>query len=605
MAELSAETQAIIDRLKAEGDLLRNSGTNSIRSVKIEMAKFQDVFNTISANIAEQTNILRQQAGFAAESLEAERTREQLEELNTEKQKFEYSDDESTRRKTDEKIDSIGDKISDALSLKNIALAGAGLFIGYNLLKGFIDDQTGGGFSEMQDTIANINWSELGLSIQSASLAFSKIGEKLLEFETFLDNLPAFLLGGGMVGFGLRSAGAGLIGGALSGAGGPRAGILSRIGPGILMAAAGLTVFYGEEIEQYLTEQMGADPDVANHVVTTGQATLGAMTLLKLFGATPKGLIITAAVGTAIALGGLVVNWLDGERDRQTAVFNEEVEAARIAAETAAAEGRDLSEEERRRVVTAVAEANRRTQLAIGEAAIAEAEAVAAELQSVIGEQSVTPGEGINALQMARMFSGATTGDQRSREELMSFFTAQEQNRGRISRFFNPDSQEYLRDQLVDFGQSQIFSNLDAFSDPDSMQRALDNWENIVNQMLLGQNPQGGRGSIVEEPGARAAYMREQEARTLDALIEAQRIYNQQQLINESGMIDLQSFLERVENGGTGSPVVVINAPTTVSPTVNNVSGGKSVNQVSVRTGGGNGFGGGTSNPYGLPYAVN
>ena len=37
MAEYSADTQAIIDRLKAEGDLARNSGTNSIRSVKINL----------------------------------------------------------------------------------------------------------------------------------------------------------------------------------------------------------------------------------------------------------------------------------------------------------------------------------------------------------------------------------------------------------------------------------------------------------------------------------------------------------------------------------------------------------------------------------------
>jgi hypothetical protein len=604
MAELSPETQAIIKTLKDEGLSIRNRGTNSIRSVKIEMAKFQDVFNTISVNIEEQTRILRQQTNLAAESLEAERTREQLDELQQEREQLEDSNNDNVERETDKKIDSIGDKIADALSLKNIALAGAGLFIGYNLLKGFIDDQTDGGFSAMEDTISNVNWSELSLSIQSASTAFMRIGEKLLEFETFLDNLPTFLLGGGMIGFGLRSVGAGLIGGTLSGAGGPKAGILSRIGPGILMAAAGLTVFYGEEIEEYLREQMGVDPDVANHVVTTGQATLGAMTLLRLFGATPKGLIITAAVGTAIALGGLIRNWLNGERDRQTAEFNEQVEAARRAAEAAIAEGRDLSEEERRRVVTAVSEANRRTQLAIGDAAIAEAEAVAAELESVLGEQSVTPGEGVSALQMARMFSGATTGDQRSREELMSIFTADEQNRGRISRFFNPDSQEFIKDQLINFGRRQIYAADSGFSDPDSMERALNNWKNIVDQMLLGQNPGGGRGTIVEEPGARAAYMREQEARMLDALIEAQRIYNQQQLINESGILEVQSFLERVENGGA-NPVVIINAPTTVSPTVNNISGGQSVSQVSVRTGGMGPRSGDSSNPYGLSGGTN
>ena len=48
MAELSLETEAIIDRLRAEGDLLRNSGKNSIREVKVRLDKFEGTFNNIS-----------------------------------------------------------------------------------------------------------------------------------------------------------------------------------------------------------------------------------------------------------------------------------------------------------------------------------------------------------------------------------------------------------------------------------------------------------------------------------------------------------------------------------------------------------------------------
>ena len=40
---LSENTQAIIDRLKAEGDLVRNSGTNSVRSVKFKLDKFENI----------------------------------------------------------------------------------------------------------------------------------------------------------------------------------------------------------------------------------------------------------------------------------------------------------------------------------------------------------------------------------------------------------------------------------------------------------------------------------------------------------------------------------------------------------------------------------
>jgi hypothetical protein len=153
---LSPETQAIIDRLKAEGDLVRNSGTNSIRSVKINLDRFEGIFNTISANIAEQTNILRVQSGIAQEQVERDRNKEQFEEV-TPKEKYDnQQENNSTKLVSDEqntKINKIGDSISAALSLKNIMLAGAGIFVGYNFLKGFIDEKTGGGWTEFENNI--------------------------------------------------------------------------------------------------------------------------------------------------------------------------------------------------------------------------------------------------------------------------------------------------------------------------------------------------------------------------------------------------------------------------------------------------------------------
>lgn len=43
----TAKTDPIVERLTAEGKLLRNSGSNSIKSVKIELAKFANVFESI------------------------------------------------------------------------------------------------------------------------------------------------------------------------------------------------------------------------------------------------------------------------------------------------------------------------------------------------------------------------------------------------------------------------------------------------------------------------------------------------------------------------------------------------------------------------------
>jgi hypothetical protein len=44
MANLSPETTAIIEALDKQGDLVRNSDSNSIKSVKVELGKFHNVF---------------------------------------------------------------------------------------------------------------------------------------------------------------------------------------------------------------------------------------------------------------------------------------------------------------------------------------------------------------------------------------------------------------------------------------------------------------------------------------------------------------------------------------------------------------------------------
>ena len=168
MAELSEQTKAIIDRLKAEGDLIRNSGTNSLRAVKMEFSKFDSVFGSINKNIAEQNQLMMRQLGMAEEAAEKARTQEQYEEVSKAAPPLANqtdSKDENVRDKdtsdSDKKIDAMGDAIASALSLKNIALAGAGAFVGYNLLKGFIDEKTGGGFSEMESNLGRFA-SELG-----------------------------------------------------------------------------------------------------------------------------------------------------------------------------------------------------------------------------------------------------------------------------------------------------------------------------------------------------------------------------------------------------------------------------------------------------------
>lgn len=80
MAELSLETEAIIDRLRAEGDLLRNSGKNSIREVKVRLDKFEGTFNNISLKMGETARALGSLESIFTGNLT--RVTEQLEEAN-------------------------------------------------------------------------------------------------------------------------------------------------------------------------------------------------------------------------------------------------------------------------------------------------------------------------------------------------------------------------------------------------------------------------------------------------------------------------------------------------------------------------------------------
>ena len=84
MAELSADTEAIIARMRAEGDLVRNSGTNSIKSVNVNLDRFKGVFNTISSNIAEQNRAMKVAAGIGETNRENQQKQSDFVELKRE-----------------------------------------------------------------------------------------------------------------------------------------------------------------------------------------------------------------------------------------------------------------------------------------------------------------------------------------------------------------------------------------------------------------------------------------------------------------------------------------------------------------------------------------
>jgi len=333
---ISAETEAIIDRLKAEGQLTRNSGSHSIRSVKIQLEKFEGVFNSISGNIAEQTQLLRKQMGIQEEAIERQQRRDDLSELQPPVQpEIEETTTDTTitdnnGKKSKGLIDMISGFGGSLLGMmKPLLLGSAGLFVAYNFAKGFIDKKTGGGFTAFEDsmikTFKEVDWSALGTSFVTFA---TKIPEAVTAITDFISSpLGMILAGAGLTAAGIMSgfAGgalakgvtAGIIQGVLgSGGGGGPAG-QGAAGAGLmnlrkvlkvsaLGALTGALVFYGDDISTWLQTQ-GMSEGWADFAVDSATAISGALTLGAMFG--PPGLLVGAVAGIAYVAGKTLYNW--------------------------------------------------------------------------------------------------------------------------------------------------------------------------------------------------------------------------------------------------------------------------------------------------------
>lgn len=384
MATMSAETQAIIDRLKAEGDLMRNTGTNSLKSVKVELSKFNDLFGVISKNIEAQTEALGMQAKIQADELEAQRTKDQFEELQKQKRDEKEKETQDSSQKTDEMIEKVGDSITSALTLKNIALAAGGIFVGYNLLKGYINESTDGGFDRMINSIKNIEWQEMtgtfnrayegiakvdfdGLAntVNSVSKSIGEIdfttvkdsvnimGTRIQQFndwlgETGVGDIVTAVAAGGLVTAGARGA----VGGIMQNTGGSGGlkGKLMNVPRGLAMAVAGLGLYYAEDLSNWLAEQMGAEEGSANAGLINDMVKVvgvGGLSLLSLLGpaalTTPMGIAALVVAG-AIGLAYIASNWIKARNaENETALINE---LNQKSAEIDRAQAGDLSQEE-------------------------------------------------------------------------------------------------------------------------------------------------------------------------------------------------------------------------------------------------------------------
>jgi len=101
--KLSPETEAIIDRLKREGQLTRNSEGNSIKSIKINLDKFADAFTAIQKSTEETAKIMTE--NFVDGNTEIlKKVDETLEGMTDEQKKAELA------RRKEAKLQAVADK---------------------------------------------------------------------------------------------------------------------------------------------------------------------------------------------------------------------------------------------------------------------------------------------------------------------------------------------------------------------------------------------------------------------------------------------------------------------------------------------------------------
>jgi len=195
MAELSQETQEIINRLKAEGDLIRNTGTNSIKATNIKLESMVGLMTSVERNINQQTAWMREGLGLqqelrdaGKEALEKQNTQEQLDEI-TPTQKEPGAGKAKKDTSGDGALKNIAQTISKGLTLKKLAVAGLVGFAGYNLFKGYFDEANDGAWTKMEDSVGLLGPKLADLAKIDFATKFSEFETSMTEFKTSFSNL--------------------------------------------------------------------------------------------------------------------------------------------------------------------------------------------------------------------------------------------------------------------------------------------------------------------------------------------------------------------------------------------------------------------------------
>jgi hypothetical protein len=324
MAELSEQTEAILERLKAEGQLTRNTGTNSLKSVKVDLGKFTDVLSSVNSNIAEQTSIMRQTLDYNVQEAQRARDEARQDQLSEVAKKAEEKEKETQQKTEQEKkgrssdATSIGGVLTNMLGgfknfvIKSLLGAVGGIAI-FELARGFFDERTGGEFSKFFD---EIDWA--GMTANLTSIATS-IANGAQNFVNFIADPMGVILGSlsgpTVAGAAVTAAGLGGLLNATSGDDGDVTKRRSKLRNFVKLSALGLVLtgvsVAGAAADKWISEQEWSEEEFGKTGITKGdlaaagvdvaQGVVAGATIGSMFG--PGGTLIGALLGGTITLG--------------------------------------------------------------------------------------------------------------------------------------------------------------------------------------------------------------------------------------------------------------------------------------------------------------
>ena len=613
-----------------------------IRNVDMKLDGFKDVFNTISTNIVAQTNMLRSQIKADKKIAQQERNQSEFEELQREK--AEIKSETANKGRDDKAIDETVDRIvgkftiaNAASTLKNAAMAAAGAFVGYNLLKGFVNEETDGGFDRMIDGIGAIgpkvqefaafdmvamreNFDSMTASFASLSTTLANLDTTITnvknEFDAFANNPIGQTLGFIWENLGLIS---------LS--------VLS------LKAYIATQNFRARRFN--FNRAMGVIPDggvrgpddvireqQGRRFVGSGRGSGGMNTPAERANLRTQYAARSGGAFRTINNGGNLVS-------NQTNKIVSDAETIRNIPRTlTGAELRAfnlITKVLTRFVAPALLAATLiQVGMILGDKTTTEDEKIqllAPVIGAVVGGlagATIGAALGITAGPWGALLGGITLGviGSLSGESLGRMIakyafgyapdSGDEQQIQKASGIY-AGYEQMTQEDYMQYAETGGFGTTPTAS-PDYMKYADPNYNAQSDPSHpMHQLRGGGRGSIFEMPGERRAYRLQQEANILDALLIAEQ--NSQQLAEDTEVLkndilsylnkiesDVESTTSKVEEGGNQAPVVVLNAPQNNPVTVNNVQGAQTQNSLSVM-GGGSGSNGNST--FGLPYFAN